>query len=520
MADIVIIGGGHNGLAAAFYLAKAGYKPLVLERRSEVGGGAATAEIHPGFRCPTLTHSTGLLWQQVANEMDLRTHGVEFLPSDAQVFAPDTSGRALVLYNDVRRSAESIRAFSAKDADAYPLYRQAITRISSVLASLFSITPPSIDKPTAGDAWNLLRTGRKFRALGKKDSYRLLRWAPMPVADVMHEWFETELLAASIAGAGVSGTMLGPWSAGSALVLLLREAHRRLAVGAQVRGGPGALVNAMAKAAERAGAEIRTGVTVTGIIARNDRVASVALSSGEEISARAIVSAADPKTTFSLMDPIDLAPDFVTKIRNYRSQGTLAKVNLALSGLPGFAGAPGPDALSGRIHVGPEIDYLERAFDHAKYGEYSSEPWLDISIPSILDPQLAPAGSHVMSVYVHVAPYTLRGTTWDEARGPLQQAVLRTLAQYAPGIEQQVVAAQTITPAELERDYGMFGGHIFHGELALDQLLTMRPILGHAQYRGPIDGLYLCSAGTHPGGFLTGASGRNAAREIARDLRG
>ena len=519
MRDVIIIGGGHNGLTAAFYLAKAGLKPLVVERRPEVGGGAITTEIHPGFRCPTLTHSTGLLWKDVAQEMDLRSHGVEFLVSEAQVFAPDGQGRALVLYNDVRRSAESIRAFSAKDADAYPAYRDAMTRVSAVLASLFAITPPSIDNPTAADAWNLLRTGRKFRALGKKDGYRLLRWAPMPVADVMHEWFEGELLAASIAGAGVSGTMLGPWSAGSALVLLLREAHRRLGVGAQARGGPGALTNAMAKAADRAGAEIRTGVTVEHIVVRNDRAAGVALSTGEEIAARAVVSGADPKSTFLLMDPMHLAPEFVTKIRNYRSQGTVAKVNLALSALPRFAGAGGADVLSGRIHIGPEIDYLERAFDHAKYGEFSTEPWLDVSIPSILDPQLAPAGAHVMSIYVHVAPYTLRGTTWDSARASLQDTVIRTLSRHAPGIEQQVVAAQTITPAELERNYGMFGGHIFHGELALDQLLTMRPILGYAQYRAPIDGLYLCSAGTHPGGFLTGASGRNAAREIARDLR-
>jgi phytoene dehydrogenase-like protein len=272
----------------------------------------------------------------------------------------------------------------------------------------------------------------------------------------------------------------------------------------------------MAKAAEGAGAEIRTGATVAQIVVRNDRVTGVALSSGEEIQARGVVSAADPKTTFMLMDPIHLAPDFVTKIRNYRSQGTVAKVNLALSGLPKLGS---PEGLSGRIHIGPEIDYLERAFDHAKYGEFSSEPWLDVSIPSILDPELAPAGSHVMSIYVHFAPHTLRGTTWDAARASLQDTVLRTLSRYAPGIHEQVVAAQTITPAELERDYGMFGGHIFHGELALDQLLTMRPLLGYAQYRGPIDGLYLCSAGTHPGGFLTGASGRNAAREIARHLR-
>ena len=520
MSDIIIIGGGHNGLVTAFYLAKAGFKPLVLERRNTVGGGAITSELHPGFRCPTLTHSTGLLWSDIARDMDLRRHGVEFLQSEAQVFAPGLDGRALVLYNDVRRSVESIGALSAKDAHAYPAYRESMTRISSVVASVFTSTPPDIDNPTASELWNLLRTGRKFRALGKKDGYRLLRWGPMAVADLMHEWFETELLAASIAAAGVSGTMLGPWSAGSALVLLLREAHRRLAVGAQVRGGPGVLSGAMATAAQQAGAEIRTGAAVERILVKNDRVAGVALSKGDEITARAVVSGADPKTTFlKLVDPVDLTPDFITKIRNYRSKGTIAKVNLALSALPAFSGAPGHDALSGRIHIGPEIDYLERAFDHAKYGEFSSEPWLDVSIPSILDPQLAPAGSHVMSIYVHFAPYTLRGAPWESSRETLGQTVMRTLDRFAPGIERLIVAADMITPTELEQEYGFFGGHVFHGELALDQLLTMRPILGHAQYRAPISGLYLCGAGTHPGGFLTGGSGRNAALEVAKDLK-
>ena len=520
MSDVLIVGGGHNGLVAAFYLAKAGLKPLVLERNATVGGGAITGELHTGFRCPTLTHSTGLLWNDIAHDMDLRRHGVEFLPSDVQVFAPDLDGRALILYNDLRRSVDSIRRVSHKDADAYAAYRVSMTRISSVVASVFTSTPPSIDKPTTGELWNLLRTGRRFRALGKKDGYRLLRWGPMAVADLMHEWFETELLSASIAAAGVSGTMLGPWSAGSALVLLLREAHRRLAVGAQVRGGPGALTKAMAAAAQAAGAEIRTGATVERILVKNDRVAGVALANGEEITGRAVVSGADPKTTFlKLVDPVDLTPDFITKIRNYRSKGTLAKMNIALSALPHFVGSPGQEALTGRIHIGPEIDYLERAFDHAKYGEFSSEPWLDVSIPSILDPQLAPSGAHVMSIYVQFAPYVLRGTTWDAARETLKEQVLRALERFAPGIGRLVVAAQVISPTDLEREYGFFGGHIFHGELALDQLLTMRPLLGHAQYRAPIEGLYLCGAGTHPGGFLTGASGRNAAREVAKDLK-
>ena len=523
MDSIVIIGGGHNALVAAFYLARAGHKPLVLERRDTVGGGAITEDLHPGFRCPTLTHHVGPLWTEVVRDMDLARHGVEFLVPRAQVFAPGLDGRALVLYDDDPRSAHAIQSVSAKDAAAYPLFRASMTRVSDVLASLLAASPPRIDDPTAGDLWHILRTGRKFRALGRKDGYRLLRWAPMPVADLVHEWFESDLLCATLAARGVSGTMFGPWSAGSALVLMLQEAHQRLGDHAtRVRGGPGALTQGMARAAAGAGATIRTGAAVERLLVENGRVTGVALEGGERISARAVISAIDPKTTFlRLVDPIDLTPDFMTKVGNYRAAGTMAKVNLALSALPKFSalGTNDVDVLSGRIHIGPEIDYLERAFDHAKYGEFSTEPWLDITIPSILDPQLAPAGAHVMSIYAHYAPARLRGGTWDAAQETLGNAVLQTLSRYAPGIEQLVVAGQVITPAELEAKYGFFGGHVYHGELALDQLLTMRPLLGYGQYRSPIAGLYLCSAGTHPGGFMTGGSGRTAVREILKELR-
>jgi len=523
MNPIVIIGGGHNALVAAFYLAKAGHRPLVLEQRETVGGGAITEELHPGFRCPTLAHHVGPLWTEIVRDMELARHGVEFLVPGTQVFAPGLDGRVLMLYDDVGRSAAAIRKLSAKDAAAYPAYRESIARVTEVLASLFATSPPRIDDPTAGDLWNMLRAGRKFRALGRKDGYRLLRWSPMAVADLVHEWFESELLCATLAAPGVSGTMFGPRSAGSALVLMMREAHQRLGDHAsRVRGGPGVLTQGMASAATAAGATIRTRAEVERVVLTNGRVTGVALAGGEQVDARAVVSAVDPKTTFlRLVDPIDLTPDFLTKIGNYRAAGTVAKVNLALSALPRFSGLGANDveSLSGRIHVGPEIDYLERAFDHAKYGEFSSEPWLDITIPSILDPQLAPAGAHVMSIYAHYAPATLRGTTWDVSQETFGNAVLQTLARYAPGIEQLVIAGQVITPAELHTKYGFFGGHMYHGELALDQLLTMRPLFGFGQYRTPIDGLYLCSAGTHPGGFMTGGSGRNAAREILKDLR-
>ena len=510
----VVVGAGHNGLVAAFYMARAGRRPLVLEARDTVGGGAITRELHPGFHCPALSHNV-LLWSDVAREMELGRHGLELIAPQAELFAPDGNGRALVLHADARRSAEAIRAFSARDAAAYVEYGAAIERVTSVLASLLAAPPPHIDSPGPRDLWNLLATGRRFRALGRRDGHRLLRWGPMPVADLMSEWFESAPLTASLAAPGLSGTMLGPRSAGSALVLLMHETHRRLAGGTRrARGGPGALTQAMARAAQAAGAEIRTATPVERILIRDERVAGV-LVNGEEIAADLVLSSADPRTTFlRLVEPTDLSPDFASKMRNYRARGTVAKINLALSALPRFTGAADAAALSGRIHIGPRLDDLERAFDDAKYGQVSATPWLEASIPSIVDPQLAPAGAHVMSVYVHYAPAALRGTTWA-AEGPrLLETVLHRLDAYAPGLRALVVAAEVITPESLEAEHGFAGGHIFHGELALDQLFAMRPLLGYGRYDSPIHGLHLCGAGTHPGGFLTGASGRLAARVL------
>jgi phytoene dehydrogenase-like protein len=319
--------------------------------------------------------------------------------------------------------------------------------------------------------------------------------------------------------------MLGPRSAGSGLVLLLNEATRHLAKrSGQIRGGPGALTSAMAAAARAAGVDIQTGSPVERIEINNDRVAAVRVN-GREIAADAVVSAIDPKTTFlRLIDPMNLMPDFLGKMRNYRAAGTVAKVNLALAVLPSFrpanAGPYNQDGqfLSGRIHVGPDLDYLERAFDCAKYGQLSDEPWLDVTIPSVLDPDLAPPGAHVMSIYAHYAPFQLRDRDWSSMRGELLARVLAVLERFAPGMRALVVAANVITPGELETRYGYFGGHIFHGELSLDQLVSMRPLLRHARYATPIDGLFLCSGGTHPGGFMSGASGKMAAREVVRTL--
>jgi phytoene dehydrogenase-like protein len=522
MRDIVIIGSGHNALVAAFYLAKSGLKPLVLERRDTVGGAAITSEFHPGFRCSTLAHATGPLRPQVLRDMQLERHGLELLRPDPRVFAPSPDGRAVALYDDPARSAAALARHSERDSKRLPEFHAAIAALGAVFAELMPITPPSVDDPSPGDLWTLAKLGRQFRALGRANEFRLLRYVPMAAADLVAEWFETDLLRATVAARGIFGTFFGPWSAGSGAMLLVCAGVEGHSAGSAtfVKGGLGRLTQAMAAAARDAGAEIRTAAEVDEIDVSSGKATGVRLTSGEQIAARAVVSGADPRRTFlGLVNPAELDPDFLLKMRNYRSVGTMAKLNLALSGLPAFTAATDPAMLRGRIHIGPGIDYLERAFDAAKYGDFSREPYLDVTIPTLTDPDLAPPGRHVMSICMQYAPYALRGRTWTDARDELARTVVRTLAQYAPALPDLIEGHQVITPADLEAQYALTGGHIYHGEMAIDQLFAMRPVLGWAQYRTPVQGLYLCGAGTHPGGGMTGAPGANAAREIARDLK-
>ena len=521
--DIVIIGGGHNGLVTAFYLAKAGYKPLVLERRPQVGGAAITDEFHPGFRCSTLAHTAGPIRPDIVRDLKLEKHGLRLITPEVSVTALTPDGRALSLYQDARKSAQEVAAFSQKDAAKYPEFQESLGKMGRVIGEALATPPPNIDHPSSGDLWGMLKTGRAIRNLGKKDMYRLLRWGPMAVADLAAEYFETELLRAVVAARGLFGTFLGPWSAGSALVLLIRAAGDAHPAGSAcfAAGGMGALTQAMASAAQAAGAEIRSGAEVIEIRVKDGAASGVILSTGEEIDAGAVISNADPKRTLlKLTDPTHLTPDFVQKLQHYRGNGTVAKVNLALSGLPNFTALTNGDAaaLTGRIHIGNEIDYLERAFDASKYGNFSPHPYLEVTIPSLTDPTLAPEGQHVMSIYVQYAPYKLKGD-WETQRKPLGQTVVKTLAQYIPNLPELILTHQIITPQDLEDTYGLTGGQIFHGDLALDQFFTMRPLLDWARYRTPIENLYLCGSGTHPGAGLTGGSGANAAREILKDLK-
>ena len=526
MSDIIVIGAGINGLVTATLLGRSGRKVVVVERSDRAGGCARSSELAPGFRCPTLAHYAAID-PALVRSLGLEQHGLTMLRPQVDACAPSRDGRALVLWNDRRRAAEEIRAFSSNDAERYPLFLDSFARISGVLRGLNAAAPPDLDHASTADVLDLLKTGRRFRALGKADAYRLLRSMPMAVADLTSEWFDSEPLRATIAASGVLGAFLGPRSAGSAAQLLLLGAGegQPIANGWLPKGGPGALADTLVAAARAAGVEIRVNATVAQIEISGDAASGVTLSSGETLTARVVVSNADPKhTLLGLVDPIHLAPDTLRRVQNIRANGTLAKVNYAVSRVPALAALANREveartaAMSGRIRLAPDTDHIERAFDAAKYGGFSADPWIELTVPSILDPTLAPLGQHVVSAYVQYAPYRLRETTWDSERDSLGDATTSSVDRYMPGFAASIVAREVITPLDLERTYGLTGGHVFHGELSLDQIFVTRPMLGWARYATPIRNLFLCGSGTHPGTGLDGRSGANAAKAIVKAL--
>jgi phytoene dehydrogenase-like protein len=465
-------------------------------------------------------HTAGPLSPQLLKDLQLESLNRRREPAAPDLIALHPDSRALRFYRDPQRTADGLEPFSVSDARKYREFDSSLSRLGSFLRPFVMTAPPDIDHLKIADYLNFGKLGLKFRGLERKDAYRLLRWGPMPVADLAAEWFEDELLRATIAARGIFGSFAGPRSAGTSAGVLLHAA-----LGGDswlLPGGAGALAHAFAKAAAQAGAEIRTNAEVTHIRVKDTEVHSVVLQTGEEIAARAIVSNADPQRTFlKLMDAADFDPGFLMKVRAYRAVGTVAKVNLALSGLPNFAAmSQGSTDLAARIHIGPDTDYLERAFDAAKYGHFSDRPYMDVCIPTVNDTSLAPDGCHVMSVHVQYAPYRLSQGDWNTRRNDFGDAVVKALDDYAPGIRNLIVHRQVITPLDMEQTYGLTGGHVFHGEHALDQLFIFRPVLGWAQYRTPIKGLYLCGSGTHPGGGVTGVPGSTASGEIIKDLRG
>jgi phytoene dehydrogenase-like protein len=528
--DAIVVGAGHNGLVAAAYLARAGVRVLVLERRERVGGIADTIELAPGIKAPAVAQTVGRLRPSIVRELGLRGHGLSLVAPDVRVFAPQPDGRAITLLTDVEATGAGLAAWSASDAGRYADFDRLVRSIGRFLAELNASTPPDVKSPGIGDALSGLRLGRSFRGLGKGDGRSVLRVLPMAIADFVAEAFETDALRGAIAARGIHATGMGPWSAGTAAVFLNDSAGNDGGAAGQTvyaRGGPGAFSAALAAAVRAAGGEIRTNAEVSAIDTRDGRATGVRLASGEEIGARIVVAGADPKRVLTtLLDPVVVGPGMRWRAANIRTPGTVATISLALAGLPQFVAAgTGADAerrLRGRIVIAPGIDYVERAFDAAKYGQLSDAPYLEATIPSLIDPSLvdgAPAGTQVMSIHLQYAPYALRDGSWDSRRDELGDLAVKTLEAYAPGIGSLVTARRVLSPLDLEHDYGLTGGHPLHAEPALDSFFLWRPLFGHARYRLPVDGLYLAGSGAHPGGGLTGQPGQNAAREILADRR-
>jgi phytoene dehydrogenase-like protein len=428
------------------------------------------------------------------------------------------------MWQELRQTQAELATLSPTDADRFPAFIRQISMITGVLDQAITLTPPHLGQKYVGEMLPWLKLGTDLRRLGGGNMMEFLRLLPLTVKEFLDDWFESDLLKGVLGSAGIVGTMQWPQAAGTTFMLLyhyLGAASTGFRSSRFVRGGTGQLSAALAGAAHQFGAEVRSGAEVAQIIVKDGRAAGIVLAGGEEISARAVISSVDPQRTFfGLVDPPELEPRFVRLVKNIRYRGCTAKVNLALSGLPTFTGQPEDSDLhlGGHILISPSLEYLERAYDDAKYGDFSERPYLDVVIPTLLDPSLAPAGQHVMSIAMQYAPYKLRNGDWAQQRESLGDHIVDALAEYAPDLKEHILDRQVITPLAWERDYGLTEGSIFHGQMGLDQLLFMRPVAGYGQYRTPIDNLYLCGSGTHPGGGVTGAPGYNAAREILKAL--
>jgi phytoene dehydrogenase-like protein len=522
--DAVIVGAGHNGLVSAAYLAKAGLRTLVLERRNRPGGPLATEEVAPGVRAPVAADNVGRLRAGVVRDLRLGSHGFKVIEPDVVAFAPSADGAGRTLWRDPVQTATELRTGPRpKDAEAFIAFDQKVRSLAGFLARLQTTEPPDLASPSLADAGTGLTLLNSLRHLGRRQVRETMRALPMSVADLVSEAVEDDALRGVLGTRGVRYSAMGPRSAGTALNFLWDSASGGGAAGRTIfaRGGPAALADALLSAARSHGATVRCGVDVSVIRTGGGSVQGVGLATGEEIDARIVASSADPKQTFlRLLDPAEVGPTLSWRADHIRVPGVVAKVTLVLDGLPAIGGVD-DERLRGRIVIAPSLDDLERASDDSKYGRISEKPFLDATIPTLSDPALAPEGTHVLTALFQYAPRHLRDADWDEsARDRVADAAMRTLEAYAPGIAERIVARHVVTPADLEHEYGLSGGHPMHGEHALDQFFAWRPLLGHARYRlAEINGLYLCGAGAHPGGGITGGPGRNAARVILADVR-
>ncbi len=523
--DAIVVGAGHNGLVTAAYLAKAGLRVLVLERRYIVGGAAVTEEIFPGFKVSTLSYVNSLFRPRIVRDLNLKAFGFEMLPRNPSSFTPFPDGRYLFLGPDKRLVREEIAKFSKRDADRYPEYEAMLERVADLIEPLLEMTPPNPLSLRPGDLSKMARLAWRFRRLGK-DVYEAFRILTGNARDLLDYWFESEALKVTLATDAVIGAFASPSTPGTAYVLfhhVMGETNGVRGVWGYVRGGMGGLTQALAKAAQAFGAEIRTNAEVARIDVRNGAVVGVTLTDGTEFKAPVVASNATPAITFlKLVNRADLPPDFVEQVERISYDSAVVKINLALDGLPNFKAYPGTEPgpqHRGTIHISPSLDYIEAAFRDATLGRPSQYPMLECTIPSVVDPTVAPEGKHLMNIFVQYAPYRLKEGSWDEQKEAFLERCLDVLAEYAPNIRDIVLHAQILTPLDLEREYALTGGNIFHGEMTLDQMFFMRPVPGYADYRTPVRGLYLCGSGAHPGGGVMGAPGYNAAREILRDWK-
>jgi len=523
--DAIVIGGGHNGLTCAAYLAKAGRNTLVLERRHVLGGAAVTEEVFPGFKFSVCSYVVSLLRPEIIRDLDLPAHGLELLPLDGTL-TPMLNGDYLWRMNDHNRSRREIARHSRKDADAYDDYGMAMVEMGRFAKPILSMTPPDPMSLDPRGLLDLLSVGKRFRGMRYHDKVNQVQLLTMSAVDFLDQWFETDALKATMSASGIIGTFLGVRSPGTAYVLLhhyMGEIDGAFRSWGLSRGGTGAVSNAIAGAARRFGAEIRTEAPVARILTRAGRATGVALANGDEIQADVVVSSVDPRLTFErFMDTKELPDEFVAGVRRYKYRGSSGKVNLALDALPDFTCLPGPgEHLRGAISISPSVDYMERAYDEAKHGAFSSRPYIDMVIPTLSDSSLAPPGKHVMSCFVQYAPYHLKaGDVWDDARREaFGDAVIDAIAVHAPNIRNIIRHRQVLTPLDIEREFGLSEGNIFQGELSLEQLFFLRPVPGWAQYATPIQKLYMCGSATHPGGGIMGAPGKNAAEKILKDAK-
>lgn len=520
--DAIIIGAGHNGLVTACYLAKAGKRVLVLERRPVVGGACVTEEVFPGFKVSTAAYVNSLFRKEITRELRLADYGFTVLERNPSSFTPLPDGRYLLLGPDAFQTRREIAKFSARDAEAYPKYEAMLERVAEVIEPTLLMQPPNIVQPGIRDLWRLFQLGRAFRKLGSRlgEAIEILTG---PARTILDRWFEAEVLKATLATDAVIGAMASPSMPGTAYVLfhhVMGETNGKRGVWGYVKGGMGGLTQALAAAARDLKVEIRCDAEVARILVRDQEAVGVELTNGEAFAASVVASNCDPDVTFNrLLDPRILPPDFVEAVNRIDYSSASLKINVALAELPDFKACPGIQAgphHRGTIHICPDLDTLERAFDDAKYGRPSQTPILECTIPSVVDPSVAPPGKHLMSMFIQYAPYQLRGATWDDLRESFADRCFDLLNEYAPNFKRSVLARQVLTPLDLERTFNLTGGNIFQGAMTLNQLFFLRPVPGYANYRTPIKRLFLCGSAAHPGGGVMGAAGWNAARAILR----